>query len=382
MNEVIVIGAGPAGAASATILAKGGRDVLLIDQADFPRDKPCGDVVSTDAVKEIETLGAWTNVKSRGFRPVYNMEYFAPNGNSICIKIPQNLQERNFVAQRTTFDWLLKDNAERQGARFETARVLGPVIENSRVQGVIVKRFGKLSEVRARFVVAADGANSMLARQLRKKSLSSSHRAVAIRAYVATENELDHTIRAYFINSLLPGYAWAFPVKPNLLNIGVGTTFEQYKRIGKKLDDVLHDFLNSSRMKRFLGERYSILSQRGWMLNMGSDSTSRIHPGIIFAGDAGAFVSPASGAGIASALTTGILAGEVLLHALGSKSNNDRILTEFDRLCRSRLLSSFKRAYFIQNILLRRGFLIDWFISSANDHPLFVSTISKYLEKK
>ncbi len=369
MHEVIVVGAGPAGSAAATVLARSGRDVLLVDHTDFPRDKPCGDGMSPMVTTELEKLCAWDAVRAANFHIIHSVRYVSPNEHVIEALESRENEGRSFVAPRTRFDHILKEHATASGATFHRTHVTAPIIENGRVQGVVARKDQVEQELRAPVVIVADGNNSVLATTLRKRKHPPRHTILAIKAYVRTTKEQPHAILLHFLKEVLPGYAWIFPVSSDLVNVGVGTTLVRNRQLRRPLRAILDDFLKVPYVREQFGEATMVTKPQAWMLNLACMDFSRVFPGALLAGDAGAFINSATGAGVASALTTGRLAGEVTHAALHSKATIDDALLDFDQRWKQELESRFKQACLVRRLFLGRTWPINWFIERSYHHP-------------
>lgn len=369
MHEVIVVGAGPAGSAAATVLARAGRDVLLVDHTEFPRDKPCGDGMSPMVTAELEKLGVWDTVRDANFRIIHSVRYVSPNEHVIEVLESQENEGRSFVAPRTRFDHILKEHATTNGATFHLAHVTAPLIENGRVQGVRARTDQVEQELRAPVVIVANGNNSVLTTTLRKRKHPPIHIVLAVKAYVQTTKEQSHSILLHFLKEVLPGYAWIFPVSSNMVNVGVGTTMAHNRLLRRPLRDILDDFLQLPSVREQFGDATMVTKPQAWMLNLACMDFPRVFPGALLVGDAGAFINSATGAGVASALTTGRLAGEVTHAALHSQATMDDTLRDYDQQWKHKLERRFKQACIVRRLFLGRTWPINWFIERSHHHP-------------
>jgi len=173
--QVLVVGAGPAGAATAWALARLGVDVLLLDRARFPRDKPCGEYLSPQASRILADMGALAAVEAAGAAQLAGMVVRAPNGAEIRGEFAaghgfRGFRDRGLALRRHALDAILLDAARAAGARVEEgARVVDVEREGRRVTGVIATSAGATGGARlyrAPLVVGADGLRSVVARRL------------------------------------------------------------------------------------------------------------------------------------------------------------------------------------------------------------------------
>jgi geranylgeranyl reductase family protein len=234
MHEVIVVGAGPAGSIAAATLARAGRDVLLLDRAQFPRDKVCGDGVPFDAIAGLRRMGMGPKIDAAGLYPVERLRLVAPNGSTFDATLKQDPDgmSKSCVVPRVKLDALIWEHACASGARFEVGQVTAPLVDNGQVVGVRMRQNGNGErEVRAPLVIAADGSTSTLGRALIPQRPDDAHRAVALRAYVEDLELNDHMVEFYLYREILPGYSWIFPTEGGLANVGTGMRLDTFRKV-------------------------------------------------------------------------------------------------------------------------------------------------------
>src|SRR5579859_7422328 len=170
MPDVIVAGAGPAGSTAAAVLAKLGRHVVLLDRAEFPRDKPCGDAIQGHAVAMLRDLGYRDPLDPAQFTSVSNWSIQAPSRRVSSAELrTERIAHPPIMARRLDFDHLVFRQALANGAQFQHAQVTGVLREGTKVVGVAARPHGEKASValRAPIVIAADGATSLIAREVR-----------------------------------------------------------------------------------------------------------------------------------------------------------------------------------------------------------------------
>jgi geranylgeranyl reductase family protein len=359
MHEVIVVGAGPAGSVAATVLVKQGCRVLLVDQAEFPRDKVCGDGIGWNSIRFLSELGLslesripelYSCGRARGISPsgyVYQGSFPPKDGH----------YQHGYVVPRKHFDHSLWEFALQQGAEFERSRVTEPIIEGSRVCGVRGSINGKAVERRARITIAADGVNSVIARSLRPDKASARHYAVAMRSYFGDLQGLDDCVEFYFYQTDLPGYGWVFPLGETVANIGIGLRLDTYRKNGESVRKAFERFLRDPRLVEKLSKATPIGEARGGLLPLASQCLQRAYNGAILVGDAGAFVSPLTGAGIYNAMESGRIAAEVALEALQGEGGSLEELRQFEVRWRSVLGKKLRIEAMVQRLLSWPGTL-------------------------
>jgi geranylgeranyl reductase family protein len=316
--DAIVVGAGPAGAATATHLARAGIDVLLVDRARFPRDKICGDFVGPVALAELELLGVdrlgtftATNVVRRAAvhldgrqiveRPFPTGHGFAPYGR---------------VIPRMGFDAWVVEAAERAGAR---------IVEDFHVTEIAQGPDGALAvkgarsgrTLRARIVIGADGSNSTVARALRGGSPPRADRIVAVRAYYAGVSGPPDRADLYFSSESFPGYYWLFPTEPDVANVGVGMVLETVPPTRDHLRDLLARLVDRDEaLRERLGAATLEGKVVGWPLTTYNPALPLVGHGLVLVGDAGGLINSLNGEGIQYALLSARWAAETVTAAL------------------------------------------------------------------
>jgi len=325
--DVVVVGAGPAGAAAAYHLASRGRRVILLERSAFPRDKSCGDAVNRAGVQLLEEMGvlpslpgAWgigglevsmgpTEARStREFR--YGRADGAAGGRY------------GLVVPRAQLDDVLVRRAVEAGAVFrDRVQVRGLIREAGVVRGVEIVTGDRPGTVRARAVVAADGSTSKLARQSGLVETSRGRLGYAMRTYFTGAGELDDTLRFHMpldnpaTHSRLPAYGWVIPLGPGRANVGAGVA---EKHPGVHLTELFLRFVAELRASvPWFADARQEGPPKGAPLFFGFAPGRSWAPGLILAGDSAGMVNPGTGEGISFALESGKIAAEVLDAQLG-----------------------------------------------------------------
>ena len=385
-REIIVAGAGPAGAATAIVLAQKGHDVLLLDRQPFPRDKVCGDGIPTGTIEKMMALGMGerieTAVAQGQFYPIRHLSLTSPKG----IVLKTDLKKGNngaaaYIAPRIYFDHVLQQHAIACGAEFGVAQVKEPLVENGRVFGVKVQASGRVEEIRARIVVGADGATSVIARGLRGGNgrHPANHRAVAIRAYIRNFVTHPHEVEFYLYDEVLPGYAWIFPTADTAANIGLGMRLDIFRREKHNLKKMLDNFLRIPFIRERLLPGWTLENQASWQLNFGSQKGMQYaFDGALLVGDAAGFINPLTGGGIDNALVSAELAAQTIAEALVQGDTSRAALQIYEQRCHAALWSGMRSSYFIQKWVLRFPSLVDFLIKHMKvENPLVQTFLSK-----
>jgi geranylgeranyl reductase family protein len=336
--EVIVVGAGPAGATAATYLARSGLDVLLLEKSTFPREKVCGDGLTPRGVKQLIDLGVDTReeagwLHNRGLRVVtahHNIELDWPD---LAGYPPYGL-----VRPRSDFDELLARNAQRSGARLlERTTVTGAVTDDrtGRVVGVRATAGPDKTPVtyRAPLVLACDGVSARLALSVGIDKRDDRPMGVAVRRYYTSPRTKDDYLESHLElwdrsdpahPNLLPGYGWIFGMGDGTVNVGLGilSTSGAFKSTDYRA--LMRSWVAGLPADWEFTEQTATGRIGGAALPMGFNRTPHYRNGLLLVGDAGGMVNPFNGEGIGFAMETARIAAECVVQALARPEGASR----------------------------------------------------------
>ncbi len=336
-HDVLVIGGGPAGAATGYWLAKAGHDVLVVEKKQFPREKTCGDGLTPRAVKQLVDMGLEDELapyhRFEGLRTV-------AHGRTIEMRWPDHpvYPSHGYVVRRRDLDRLVAEHAVKAGATlWQASEAVAPILEQGKVVGATVNRkdLNTTEEVRARYVVVADGSNSRFGRAIGTSRDKTYPQGMAIRGYYESplhddpwiESALD--VRDRFGNAL-PGYGWIFPLGDGTINVGIGllSTFRDWKSVNTS--HLMTEFAATAPGYWGITPESSVSEPTGGRLPMGGSIGPKAGPRHLVVGDAAGSVNPFNGEGIDYAYETGRLAAEVLDDAL--RTGDERALQRYPRM--------------------------------------------------
>jgi len=309
--DVLVIGAGPAGSASAQMLARAGLHTVLVDQHDFPRDKTCGDGLIPDAHAALRRLGVYDEVMAAA-QPAQHVACIGPRGGRV--DVPGSVA----VLPRKVLDHILVRAAQRAGAALYTPwRFEAPLVERAQVVGARLKSGDQVHEVRAPWVVMATGAvpQAMIASELCQRRTPT---GIALRGYVKNPAMVGR-IRALEIvwhKRLKHGYGWIFPCPDGVFNIGVGLAdcfslagSQRLRMQDVNLRQVFEAFCDLYAPARELMANGTPLGDlKGAPLRCSLDGALYTRAGMLATGEAIGSTYDFSGEGIGKAMQTGMLA--------------------------------------------------------------------------
>jgi geranylgeranyl reductase family protein len=321
--DVLVVGAGPGGSTTASYLARHGLDVLLVERSAFPREKVCGDGLTPRGVAQLERLGI-----DPGDPRFERHDGLRIRSRRVTLELrwPDLADWPGYgvVMTRAEFDELLARHAEKAGARLlERTEAYEPVLDHEGwVRGARLRgtEDGEETEVRARFVIAADGASSRFAGRAGVVRDPTRPIGIAARRYYRVERHpgpwLEVWMDLWDGSAILPGYGWLFPLPGGSINLGAGllNTFTNFK--GLSAQGVFDAFWRMLPPEWNVNEETADGRVLSGPLPMGLSRTPPAMPGMLVVGDAAGLVNPFNGEGIAYAMESGELAAELVHDAL------------------------------------------------------------------
>lgn len=306
--EVLVVGAGPAGSAAATLLARAGADVVLVDQHAFPRDKVCGDGLIPDAHRALRRLGVLDEVMAQA-QPVTHAGLISPRG--LRVDVPGTLA----VLPRRELDHIVCRGAVRAGARmFAPVRFVAPLEDAGVVVGARLARGDVQREIRCRWLVLASGAvpQALIAAGMALRNTPS---GIALRGHLkndAMRGRIDK-LEVVWHRAVAPGYGWIFPCRDGVFNVGVGV-FDRRAGGEGNLRALFDAFTHIYPPARELVQGGHWLAPlRGAPLRTTLQGARFSRPGLLVTGEAAGSTYAFTGEGIGKAMETGMLAAEALL---------------------------------------------------------------------
>lgn len=335
--QVLVVGGGPAGASTAWHLAKNGVDVMLVDRAAFPRDKPCGEYLSPEGTRILDAMGALRLVEQAGAAQLSGMRIKTRSGAIIHGEFVASHGFRGFrdcgiALRRTVLDKIVLDRARDAGVT---------VVENAKVEhvmtspngtciGAVIRHEHELYEVPAQIVVGADGLRSVVARRLELAHTAHIPRRYALVAHYTNVRDVRSVGEMFTSHGSYLG----------LCNVGNGVTNVGYvvpQKKGTALpatpEVMLNEFIASHPE---LCSRFASARLEGKVVVTGpfaSHAKRAWAPGAALVGDAADFFDPFTGEGMFAALRGGELLAPYISASLSASTSEaaHQALAEYDR---------------------------------------------------
>ncbi len=334
-HDVLVIGGGPSGASCAYWLAEAGWDVVLVEKKRFPREKTCGDGLTPRSVRQLDDMGLaealtgahkYQGLRTCAFGKVLEMRWpdhpsFPPHG---------------YVITRKDLDQIVAERAQKAGAEvLQGCEALEPLLPYGRLEGpaslpvvsgakVADVGSGTTREIKARYVVVADGSNSRFGRALGSARDKRSPIGMALRGYYTSDRHDDPFIESHLdltdlSGAVVPGYGWIFPMGDGRVNVGVGLLTVAGRWKGLNTSHLMEAFVRSAPRSWGLSPETSCGPPTGGKLPMGFAIRPSTGPNSLVIGDAAGAINPFNGEGIAYGYETGRLAAACLSRALSGE---------------------------------------------------------------
>ncbi len=365
--DVLVIGGGPAGATAALQLAKHGYRVAVVDKRVFPRDKVCGDGLIADSIHYLKRNHLFDRVRPEAHE-ITTVSIFSPSRAQI------DIPGYCLTIRRHSFDHLLLEAAREAGAYIYEGKVNQLVTDGKMARAYVI---GQTEPIQARVAVVATGADVGLMRQqgLVKRIKPS---AVAVRCYVRSPFKIDSMVLSYD-RSVLPGYAWIFPMKNDEYNIGCGYAYTSKTKNYPDPRILFDTFCKDFPLANQLMVGAEILSPiQGSVLRYGLKGITPQKDNIIAVGETIATTYPFTGEGIGKAMETAEIAAGLIDTAL--RNNSLDALADYAPLLNQKLKPKYL-GYELAEKWCSRVWFVELVMKRAQKSERIRNAISKVLDE-
>ena len=307
--DVLVVGAGPAGIAAALTLHAAGKHVIVIDKAKFPRDKCCGDGLTTGALRLLDELGFDPNTVS-SWRQCDEVWLRSPRGRETMLPLPRNSGQFAAIAPRLKLDNALVGQARASGIEVRENHEFAALTQTD---DHVVVEIGGRESITSRHLIAADGMWSPVRKSLGLSTAGYLGEWHAFRQYAdKVEGPAKDRLYVWFEKDLLPGYAWSFPLANGRVNIGFGI-LRGGKHSVQDMKQLWPEILARPHIAAALGASAEMVDRHTAWPIPARVTTAPLGSGrVLFVGDAACVTDTLTGEGIGQALLSGILAARAI----------------------------------------------------------------------
>lgn len=356
--DVVIIGAGPAGCACALALKGSGLKVALVDKQSFPRDKVCGDAIPGRAIKTLRQINPEYETAFKGFARKYDTKKTAIfyKGQEISF----NWVGDAYTCARMDFDnflfELVKKNTDTD---IYTNTAPGVVVIKGNTVGIPIKNSDNI--LQATILIAADGAQSPLAKQLVNKTLDREHHVGSVRAYYKGVKGLE-TARTeiYFDKRFLPSYLWVFPLPGDMANVGFGMLSSEIAKRKINIKKTFYEFIaQTPALQEQFKDATPTSDLEGFGLPLGSKIGAISGANFMLTGDAASLIDPISGDGIGNAMLSGKLAAEQVIRCFQQKDFSAGFMKGYETALLGAIGKELKTRHKLQRTLSGMPVLLD-----------------------
>ena len=339
--DVVVVGAGPAGAITAKTAAEGGLNVLMIEKRQEIGDPVrCAEGVAKPQIKKhIKPDEHWISAEVKGSRII------APDGTTVELLEDIAGAEVGYVLERKVFDRALVDEAALAGADVQVkTRATGVIIEDGFVKGITAMHLGEEFEIRADIVVGADGVESKIGRWAGIDTTLAASEIASGAQFLVTDIEIDQERCEFYLGSAIApaGYVWVFPKGVRSANVGLAIS-EDIRDSGNRPITLLRKFVEA----HYPNGKIIEIVVGGVPVSGPLDRM--VANGLILVGDAAHQSDPLTGGGIINAMDAGKIAGEVAVRAIAEGNVSKARLQEYETIWRAQFGTKLERSLAVKN---------------------------------
>jgi geranylgeranyl reductase family protein len=335
-EEIVIVGAGPAGSSAATFLAMHGISALVLDKEEFPRDKVCGDGLTPQAIYWLDQLGCAEAVLGQTRSCIRECDLYMDGEYLLSGRFPEHTKYPNFsvLLDRKRFDAILLDNALAHGARFRPQSKVSAVhVEKDGVLVNVTSDHSHHYTVKAKVVIGSDGVSSIVSRSLGNQ-LKAGVTAVSIRTYFRNVRHDRSQIKVYFDETFFPGYGWIFIDNTGFANAGIGYAYDPLFPIPIDLKDTFARFVGTDLQHMLRGATQCAPISGG----AASFYKPRFIVGerMLLIGDAANQADPLNGGGIHKAMENAHIAAQAVANAFRVNDFSKPTLSVYETLWNER----------------------------------------------
>ncbi len=386
-SDVLIIGAGPAGASTALFLAQMGIPSIIVDKEVFPRDKICGDALSGKVVEVLNKLdksyAKELNLHDK-FLDSWGVTFVAPSGQALRVPFKNGEIRKTaapgFISKRMDFDnWLIEKIRKNPLIRLveETA-----IRNYSKIDGRIEAISTKGEKIIAKLIIACDGAYSTFTKNIAGISTEPQHNCFGLRAYYENVKGLDtqNFIELHFLKEILPGYFWIFPLPGGQVNIGIGMRADKMSKHKINLKKKFFEIVEKNDVIRQRFENAEPIGDiKLFGLPLGSKKRRLSGNNYMLCGDAAQLIDPFTGEGIGNAMLSGMHAAQQAAACIANNNFSASFMYQYDIRLYERLWNELLLSYRLQQ-LVNFPSMFNLVVRKANGNQMLRETISVMFE--
>ena len=382
--DIVIVGAGPSGCACAYQLSGSGLKIAIIDKDKFPRDKICGDALSADVINQFYRMDeklASNFEKLTQKQPSNGVRFFAPNQQRLDIdfKNENHGEAAGYIVKRKDFDnfWFnqIKDLPD---IDFFLEHKVEKVVSTDSEITISTDQLIFKAEI----AIGADGAHSVLNKQLTNNKLEKDHYCAGLRQYYegVTDFHPDNHIELHFYDDVLPGYFWIFPLRNGQANVGLGMLSSEVSKkkvnLKKKLEEIVQNHPN---VKGRFKNAKPLEEIQGFGLPIGSKKRPISGNRFLLLGDAASLIDPFTGEGIGNAIRSGRIAAEHIQEAFKKQQFDANFNKAYDKEIYHKMWNELRISRSMQK-LLNYPKLFNFVVKKANKNESIRTLLTSMLD--
>jgi len=344
--DVVIVGAGPAGTSCALSLRNSGLNILLIEKQKHPRDKICGDAIPGPAFRAMRAIDPVLEKEMKAFAQdafVHTSAGVFPGGKEIIKK----WKLFSYNVKRLDFDNFLMGLVRKNTHTtiWEHTKVKDVLPSDNKTELLLDNG----NTISALFLIACDGANSIVSRKLSKHDYHDHPYIVAVRAYFDGIEGLEKGKNEFhFIKKILPAYFWIFPLGNGRANVGFGKLKNTQGMGSEKqnMKELLNHIIKTDLVLAPRFEHATLQENiKGYSLPIASKSRKISGKRFVLCGDAASLIDPITGSGIDTAMWSGHFAAQQVIKSNEAKNFTAEFIRQYDDEVNRKIGSKFKTKF-------------------------------------
>ncbi len=361
--DVIVIGAGPAGAAAAYYMAKAGLRVIVLDEQNFPSDRTLCHLISPGALRELQKIGVANQPRFEASNVIECATVYLSGKELVSGSFPlisEDLPQYARFIPRTVLESLMIEAARGAGAAVVGGfHVINFAVEKDWVT-VLAENMKETRTFRAHLLVGAEGSGSSIARSLKGAPWSKVERAAVARAHFTGVTGVPNEASLFFGNDSFPGYSWLFPTGKGEAEVGVGFLLGAKPEIGNA-EEILKKLIEEDEgIKSHLKDARLTSDIEVCELNTHDPQTPLAGERVMLIGVAAGLVNPFNGEGVQLALISAKLASETAVACMQNGDFSGQTLAAYAQKVQDEFGYGFKLSQLTLQLIRNRNLNRAW----------------------